>query len=105
MNGLLDFSTFPLRLATYAGFLIAIPSFIIGLFFIVHRIFDFKILGYSPSDTPGLATLAVGVFFLGGLIMVILGIIGEYIGRMYFEVKKRPFYIVDNIYEKGEVID
>jgi dolichol-phosphate mannosyltransferase len=62
---------------------------------------NFKVLGYSPSDTPGLATLAVGVFFLGGVIMVILGIIGEYIGRIYFEVKRRPFYIVEEIYSKS----
>jgi dolichol-phosphate mannosyltransferase len=97
IDGLLDFSTFPLRIATYLGFLIALPSFFIGLFFMIHRIFDFKILGYSPSDTPGLASLAVGVFFIGGLILIILGVIGEYIGRMYFEVKKRPFYIIEEI--------
>lgn len=99
MDGLLDFSTFPLRIATIMGFLIAIPSFLVGTFFVIHRIFNFKVLGYSPSDTPGLASLAVGVFFLGGTIMLMLGIIGEYIGRMYFEVKKRPFYIVDKIYQ------
>jgi dolichol-phosphate mannosyltransferase len=98
IDGLLDFSTFPLRIATYFGFLLAIPSFIIGIFFIVQRIFNFKVLNYSPSDTPGLASLAVGVFFLSGTIMVMLGVIGEYIGRIYFEVKKRPFYIIDEIY-------
>jgi len=102
IDGLLDFSTFPLRIATYLGFAIAIPSFFIGLFFIIHRIFNFKFLGYTPADTPGLASLAVGVFFLGGLILIILGVIGEYIGRMYFEVKKRPFYIIDEIYNNEE---
>lgn len=98
VNGLLDFSTFPLRIAIYLGFLITILSFIIGFFFIIHRIFNFKFLGYSPSDTPGIASLAVGVFFLGGIILIMLGLIGEYIGRIYFEVKKRPFYIIDEIY-------
>lgn len=98
IDGLLDFSTFPLRIATYLGFAIALPSFIIGLFFLIHRMLNFKFLGYSPSDTPGLASLAVGVFFLGGVIMVILGVIGEYIGRIYFEVKNRPFYIIDETY-------
>lgn len=97
IDGLLDFSTFPLRIATYLGFLISIPAFIMGLFFVIHRIFNFKFLGYSPSDTPGLASLAVGVFFLGGLLLIILGLIGEYIGRIYFEVKKRPFYIIEEI--------
>lgn len=99
IDGLLDFSIFPLRIATYLGFAIALPSFIIGLFFVIHRIFNFKFLGYSPSDTPGLASLAVGVFFLGGVIMIILGVIGEYIGRIYSEVKKRPFYVIDEIYK------
>lgn len=102
VDGLLDFSTFPLRIATYLGFMIAVPSFLVGLFFIVHRIFNFKVFGYSASDTPGLASLAVGVFFLGGVIMVILGVIGEYIGRIYFEVKKRPFFIVEEVVSKSE---
>jgi len=99
-DGLLDFSTFPLRLATYLGFLIAIPSFLIGIFFIFHRLLKFKILGYSPEDTPGLATLAVGMFFLGGVMLIMMGIIGEYLGRIYKEVKDRPFFIEDEVIEK-----
>ncbi len=95
LDGIFDFSVAPLRVATYLGFIISIPSFLMGLFFIVHRIFNFKILGYSPEDTPGLATVAVGIFFLSGIILIILGIIGEYLGRIYFEVKRRPFFIID----------
>lgn len=102
LDGIFDFSTFPLKLATYIGFIIAIPSFLIGIFFIIHRILDFEILGYSPSDTPGLATLAVGMFFLGGIMLIIMGILGEYLGRIYYEVKQRPFYVVDNIYNSRE---
>ncbi len=98
MDGLFNFSVLPLRLATFLGFIISLPSFFLGIFFIVHRLFGFKVLGYSPSDTPGLATLAVGMFFLGGVMLIILGIIGEYIGRIYHEVKRRPFYIVDKVY-------
>ncbi|MDF1863797.1 MAG: glycosyltransferase family 2 protein [Saprospiraceae bacterium] len=102
IDGLLDFSTFPLRMATYLGFLIAIPSFLMGIFFVFHRLLDFKVLGYSPQDTPGLATLAVGLFFLSGVMLIILGIIGEYIGRIYKEVKRRPFFIVDELIEKDK---
>ena len=105
IDGLLDFSTFPLRIATYVGFMIAFPSFIIGVFFVIHRIFNFKIFGYTPADTPGMASLAVGVFFLGGVIMVMLGVIGEYIGRIYFEVKRRPFYIIDEFVEQNNEAD
>jgi polyisoprenyl-phosphate glycosyltransferase len=95
VDGIFDFSTFPLRLATYLGLIISIPSFLLGLFFILHRLLDFKVLGYSPQDTPGMATLAVAMFFLGGVVLVILGVMGEYLGRIYIEVKKRPYYIVE----------
>ncbi len=95
VDGLFGFSLLPLRLASYLGFLIAIPSFLVGVYFIVHRIFDFPVLGSYAKDNPGLASLAVGTFFLGGVLLIILGIIGEYIGRIYIEVKRRPTYIVD----------
>ena len=104
LDGMFDFSTFPLRIATYMGLFISIPSFLLGIFFIVHRVLDFEVFGYSPKDTPGLASLAVGMFFLGGVILIILGIIGEYIGRIYYEVKRRPFYIIDEIYEQDESV-
>ena len=100
LDGIFDFSTFPLRIATYFGFFVSLLSFLLGVFFIIHRIIDFKILGYSPADVPGVASIAVAVFFLSGVILVVLGIIGEYIGRIYFEVKKRPFYIIEDVIEQ-----
>ena len=99
LNGLFDFSAFPLRLATYLGLIVSFFSFFSGIFFLIHRIFDFKIFGHSPADVPGIASLALGVFFLGGVTLLVLGIIGEYLGRIYFEVKKRPFYIIEDVYE------
>ena len=96
-DGLFGFSTFPLRLASYIGLIVSIGSFMVGVFFIVHRIVDFKLFGYSPADVPGLASLAVGLFFLFGITLMILGIIGEYIGRIYMEVKKRPQYVIGEI--------
>ena len=69
---LFDFSTFPLRIATYFGFFVSFLSFLAGVFFIIHRIFDFKVFGYSPADVPGIASLAVGVFFLGGVTLLFL---------------------------------
>jgi len=102
VDGLFDFSRLPLRLASYFGFMVAFTSFIIGVFFVFHRIFDFKIFGYSPIDNPGLATTVVGMFFLGGITLIVLGIIGEYIGRIYIEVKKRPSYLISNIITKDQ---
>lgn len=98
LDGILDFSALPLRLAMYIGLSISVVSFLSGLFFIVHRVLDFQLFGYSPTDTPGLATLAVGGFFLGGIVLVMLGIIGEYLGRIYAEVKGRPSYVVETVY-------
>lgn len=100
LNGLFNFSVKPLKLATYLGFAISIPSFLVGIFFIAHRLIGFKFLGHYASETPGLATLVVGMFFLFGIILFILGILGEYIGRIYYEVKKRPFYIISEIHKK-----
>ncbi|MDT0651340.1 glycosyltransferase family 2 protein [Autumnicola edwardsiae] len=102
-DGLLDFSTFPLRIATYLGFFIAFSSFLVGAFFILNRLFDIEIWGYSPSETPGIVSLGVGVFFLGGLVLIILGVIGEYIGRMYIEVKRRPPYIIEEVFKEKEI--
>lgn len=91
LDGLFGFSSFPLRLATYMGFLISIPSFFLGIFFVLHRLIGFKVFGHAPEETPGTASLAVGMYFLGGVTLIILGILGEYIGRIYIEVKKTPF--------------
>jgi dolichol-phosphate mannosyltransferase len=98
IDGLLGFSMLPLRLASFLGFFIAIPSFLVGLYFILHRLFGFRVLGHLATDTPGLTTLAVGVFFMGGLTLIILGIIGEYLGRIYVEVKRRPSFVVERVY-------
>lgn len=100
MDGLFGFSNVPLRLATYFGFIIAIPSFIVGIFFILHRLLGFKVLGHTPAEIPGTTTLTVGMYFLGGVTLIILGILGEYIGRIYIEVKRRPFFVIDEVIEK-----
>lgn len=100
VDGLFSFSMVPLRLASYLGFLIAIPSFLMGIYFIIIRVFGLYVLGHTPEETPGLATLAVGLFFLSGLILIILGIIGEYLGRIYIEVKRRPLFVIDYVFKQ-----
>jgi polyisoprenyl-phosphate glycosyltransferase len=102
LDGIFGFTYLPLRLATYLGFLIAFPSFVIGLFFVLHRIFNFSVFGHYATETPGLATLAVGIYFLSGIMLMMIGILGEYVGRIYIEVKRRPPYIVEQIYQANE---
>ena len=82
-----SFSTVPLRLATYLGFLSAFASFVIGMYFVYKRIFyGIPVIGY--------ASIIVSIFFVGGIQLLVLGIFGEYLGRTYQEVQRRPLYIV-----------
>jgi glycosyltransferase involved in cell wall biosynthesis len=88
LNGLLSFSLVPLQLASYLGFLISS----IGFFYIAYAI-GLKL--FTDRVVLGWTSVMVAVLFLGGVQLISLGIIGEYIGRIYEEVKQRPLYVVD----------
>ncbi len=87
LDGITAFSYLPLQLATYLGFLIAGLSVIGMLVAIILRLSNVHAL-------EGQATTLVTVLFLGGIQLIFLGVIGEYLGRIYDEVKRRPLYIV-----------
>ncbi len=88
LDGLFSFSHMPLRVLTYTGIAIACLGFAAGLFFIVWRL-----LGYETSQ-QGFTSLVGLITFLGGVQIVGIGVLGEYLGRIYDEVKRRPHYIV-----------
>jgi dolichol-phosphate mannosyltransferase len=88
-DGFLSFTEAPLRVSTWTGAIVAACSFLWGLYIILWRIF-----GTPPPELVGWATLASGMFFLGGVQLVCLGILGEYIARIHNEVKGRPVYVV-----------
>ncbi len=88
LDGLLSFSHLPLRLLTYLGLFVAGCGFAVGAFFITRRL-----LGIEVAFT-GFTTLVTLVLFLGGIQLVGIGVLGEYLGRIYDEVKRRPHYIV-----------
>ena len=88
LDGIFSFSTVPLRMATFFGFSCSIAAFTLGL---VGIYFKFILGREFLSWTYGLTT----TFFIGGVQLICLGIIGEYIGRIYEEVKRRPYYVVD----------
>lgn len=92
LEGLMSFGTFPLRLWTYLGGMMALASFLYALFIVLRILI-------SGVDTPGYASLFVAVTFLGGLQLMGIGIIGEYLGRTYLESKRRPVFLVRRIYE------
>lgn len=87
LDGIFAASTMPLRVWTYVGLTMALMSFLYSVFLFVRVL----ILGI---DTPGYASTAILILTFGGMNMFALGIIGEYVGRIYTEVRQRPLYIV-----------
>jgi len=89
-DGIFSFSRLPLRLLTLCGIFIASMGFAVGVFFIVRRLMGIEIA------QVGFTTLATLVLFLGGVQLIGIGVLGEYLGRVYDEVKGRPNFIVKN---------
>lgn len=86
IEGITSFTTAPLRIATFSGFIIALCAFFYALYFIT------KTLIYG-DPVQGFTTLIVIILFLGGIQLITIGILGEYIGRIFNEAKNRPTYI------------
>ncbi len=91
LDGIFSFSYFPLQLASYTGFAVSGLSFFAIAVYLYKKLF----VGHEPQGFPTLVTV---VLFLGGIQLISLGVIGEYIGRIYDEVKRRPTYIVRRAY-------
>ncbi len=91
LDGLTSFSTVPLRVWTYIGLIVSLMSFGYASFLI----FRTMIIGV---DLPGYASLMVVILFLGGIQLISLGVLGEYLGRVFIEVKQRPIYLIDRVY-------
>lgn len=89
-DGIFTFSEQPLQWAMHAGAVIATGAFAWTAYVVLWRL-----LADSERVIPGWATLTAGMFFLGGVQLISIGILGEYVGRIHNEVKKRPLYVVD----------
>lgn len=98
VDGILSFNTKPLRICFYLG----LATFLLSLFYIGYTFFQ---IVRGGIDVPGYFTTISAVLLLGSIQLFSLGIIGEYIGRIYNETKKRPHYIVDNASLEGEQHD
>ncbi|MBD2182605.1 glycosyltransferase family 2 protein [Aerosakkonema funiforme] len=91
VNGLVSFSKVPLRLSTYVGLLSALMAIVMAFLVLYWRFFE------PNSPLTGFASITVAIFFLGAVQLVSIGILGEYIGRIYEEVKGRPLYTMSEI--------
>lgn len=95
IDGLTSFTTAPLRWSAIFGILVSLVGFIYMLVIIFKAIFN-------GIDVPGYASTMVVILFLGGLQLIFLGVIGEYLGRAFYETKGRPLYFVDRYNEEKE---
>jgi len=86
LNGITGFSVFPLRIAAITGFGFAGLSFLYGIYAIFVHFF-------TGQAVSGWASTMAGIYFLGGIQLITLGLIGEYVGKIFMEVKKRPHYL------------
>ena len=88
LDGVFSFSHLPLRLLTYTGVFIGAFGFCLGLYYVIKRLIAIE------TAPTGFTTLAALVLFLGGVQLIAIGVLGEYLGRVYDEVKQRPVYLV-----------
>ena len=86
-DGIAAFSTVPLRIWTYLGFVISFLSIATAIFFFIRTML-------FGTDLPGFPSLIVSIMFFSGIQLMSLGVIGEYVGRIFAEVKRRPLYVV-----------
>ncbi len=94
IEGITSSTLAPLKISTYFGFATAMVAFLAGAFFIIKTLF-------FGEAVPGFPTLVVVVLFLGGIQLMVLGVIGEYLGRVFNETKERPLYFATEIYPSG----
>jgi glycosyltransferase involved in cell wall biosynthesis len=93
IDGITSFSDVPLRFASYLGFTVSTAAFIYAIVIILFKAFHFG----TPEYARGWASTMVAILFLGGVQLIGIGILGEYIGRIYDEVKARPLYLIADI--------
>lgn len=86
-NGFTAFSIFPLRMATVTGAVFAVSGFLYGIYTVIKRL-------VNPAVPMGFSSLMAAVVFIGGMLMIMLGLIGEYIGRIYISINNSPQYVI-----------
>ena len=94
LEGITSFTIFPLRLITVAGFLVFMLSMLMGLYVLFIKL-------ATNAAVPGWASTVLPIYILGGIQIFFIGILGEYTGKMYKEVKRRPRYVIEKTTEEN----
>lgn len=89
IDGITSFSEIPLRFATYFGFFVSCFAFVYAIIILV--------LKFEHRNTPGYTSTMIAILFLGGVQLITIGILGEYIGRVYDQIKQRPLYFIESV--------
>jgi hypothetical protein len=89
-EGITSFSAVPLRLASFSGLIIFFTSLLLTVWAFYTRL--------TGNAVPGWASITIPMFFIGGLNILFLGLIGEYVGKIYLEVKRRPLFLIKELY-------
>lgn len=97
VEGITSFSTVPLKLSTYLGLSIAFLSLSYGVWLIIEKI-------SHGNPVAGYPSLMVSILFLGGVQLIAIGILGEYVGRIYIETKQRPKYLLKGTFKSSETV-
>jgi dolichol-phosphate mannosyltransferase len=98
LDGIFSFSTAPLRLSTYMGLACSFFAILGSIFTFFQKMFTEWFSQFGLGILPGFATTFISIMFLGGVQLICLGIIGEYLGRIYDEVKQRPVWTIGELY-------
>jgi glycosyltransferase involved in cell wall biosynthesis len=96
-DGIVNFSTAPLSLIFGLGVATAVIAMFAGAGYLVARILAIPIFGYTPGEAPGFTTLILTILFFSGVQLISIGILGEYLGRIYQETKMRPTFVVKEV--------
>lgn len=94
MDGIVNFSYRPLQLIMLLGMTVGVLAFVLGVLVLIQYIGDYTIFGYNPRSARGWTSLALTLLFSSAVQLLCLGILGEYLGRLFEEAKRRPAYLV-----------
>lgn len=95
IEGITSFSTVPLRIWTYAGMLVAVFSLVYAAWMVIDKL-------VWGNSVPGYPSLMVAILFMGGVQLISIGVLGEYIGRIYIETKRRPRYVLRQVERESD---